>query len=232
MRSRRPLIGALAALGVVVAGITLLWSVVATSSARFAATTSSSGFFSAAEVDLTTQDGGTDLRFDADGLYPGTVVEGCVEIEYIGTTPAELRLYGRTVGGTGLEKFVDFTVAVVDDGTCDNVTIGVRVRDDVGTSDAEGLGPDADPSGELGLSAALAITGGPESDLELPGRRLFLGRLSDLHQRYDSYARGLVVETTAQPGDTVVLRAAASLVDDNEAQGLTTDFFLTVEARP
>ena len=33
-------------------------------------------------------------------------------------------------------------------------------------------------------------------------------------------------------GDRIVIEATASVRDDNEAQGLTTEFSLTIEARP
>lgn len=62
-------------------------------------------------------------------------------------------------------------------------------------------------------------------------RVVYDGRLSDLVAAHPSFGDGLRLPGMAS-GDRLVLESTASLVDDNEAQGLTTVFTMTVEARP
>ena len=61
---------------------------------------------------------------------------------------------------------------------------------------------------------------------------VFDGRLSRLWTAHGAYDRGVLVIATARPGDQVAIWASAEVADDNRAQGLTTTFTLTVEARP
>lgn len=62
-------------------------------------------------------------------------------------------------------------------------------------------------------------------------RVVYDGRLSDLVAAHPSFGDGLRLPRMAN-GDRLVLESTASLVDDNDAQGLTTVFTMTVEARP
>ena len=61
---------------------------------------------------------------------------------------------------------------------------------------------------------------------------VFDGRLAGLWSSHGAYDRGLVVIPSARPGDVIAIHASAAVVDDNRAQGLSTTFTLTVEARP
>ena len=61
---------------------------------------------------------------------------------------------------------------------------------------------------------------------------VFDGRLANLWTSHGAYDRGVALITSARPGDRVAIWAEAALVDDNRAQGLSTTFTLTVEARP
>lgn len=116
----------LAALGV------LGWSAVTTASARIAGSTSSGGsLLQAASVSLQRNPpagggGGSalssDLLVDADGLYPGVVVERCLPVRYAGSLDdVPLVLSARISGGTGLERYLD---TAVDVGTGDDPACG------------------------------------------------------------------------------------------------------------
>ncbi len=108
----------LAAVGV------LAWSAVSTASARIAGSTESGGsLLQAAAVSLqraTSGDGGedggalsSDLLVDADGLYPGVVVERCLPVRYAGSLDGvPLVLSARISSGSGLERYLDTAVAV------------------------------------------------------------------------------------------------------------------------
>ncbi len=177
-------------LSVIVLGAigTFLWNAVETSTARVNATTSANSMFSAGTVDLAQPFTVVDLLFDANNLFPGTEIEGCVEVEYRGSLPADIRLHGRTMGGTGLDEFVDIRITLPQVATCDDVA-------------------------------------------ESKGRLYFVGTLAEFWRAHDSYHKGLPL-TEMTTGQTAVLHVTANLVDDNAAQGLRTDFAMTVEARP
>lgn len=106
----------LAALGV------LAWSAVNTASARIAGSTESGGsLLQAASVSLQrdTSGGGSggglssELLVDADGLYPGMVVERCLPVRYAGSLDdVPLVLSARISGGSGLERYLDTVVEV------------------------------------------------------------------------------------------------------------------------
>lgn len=190
MSPHRRWISALGALAVVGAGVVLVWSAISTSSARVTATTTSESFFEAGEVSLTQPGDAVELLFDADGLYPGTTVEGCIEIAYTGNIAASVRLHAESVGGTGLEAFVDLGLEVTDGQTCET-------------------------------------DGG-----ELTPTVIFDGRLQGLWDRHPNFDAGVVVRDSTRPEDIFTLRATASVTEDNRAQGLTTEFVITIEARP
>lgn len=164
------------------------WNAIETSTARVNATTSTESVFSAGTVDLAQIGTVVDLLFDVDNLYPGREIEGCVEIEYRGSVPADVRLHARSLGGSGLERFVDVQVRLPRAESCD----------DVG---------------------------------EARGATIYDGRLGNLAIAHGSYATGFQLGemTTA---DSMVLHVVATLIDDNAAQGLTTEFSMTIEARP
>jgi hypothetical protein len=188
--SRRS-VQSLGAIAVVGAALILVWSAISTSSARVTATTSGESFFAAGTVSLAQPDAAVEMLFDADGLYPGSDVTGCVEIEYTGSVPASIRLHANTRGGTGLETYIDLTLGIAVDGDCESDVAG-------------GTGVDT----------------------------IFDARLGSLWTRHPNYDGGIVVQDPARPQDRFALHAVASVADDNQAQGLTTDFSITIEARP
>ena len=64
------------------------------------------------------------------------------------------------------------------------------------------------------------------------GPTVFTGLLSRLWATHPTYDRGVELVPAMAPEDRIALVAVASVVDDNAAQGLTTDFTITIEARP
>lgn len=113
----------------------LVVSTVTTSSARISASTQSDGFLGAGTVVIDQPGTVTEFFFDADNLYPGKQVAGCVEIAYTGSVEAGLRLFARVDGGSGLAAYIDLRVAVLDDAICP---------------------PDADDPSAAGIDAAYA----------------------------------------------------------------------------
>ncbi len=102
----------LAAIGVVV------YSAVDTSGARVAANTSTQGFLAAGSVVISRPDQPTSLFFDADGLYPGAEVSGCVDFRYDGSADAAMRISAQSEGGSGLDRFVEFRLVAMAGTTC------------------------------------------------------------------------------------------------------------------
>lgn len=64
------------------------------------------------------------------------------------------------------------------------------------------------------------------------GALLFAGVLDRLWTNHPAYDRGLELVAAMAPTERIALHAVARVVDDNAAQGLTTDFTITIEARP
>lgn len=190
MSRQRLAIQVLAVLVVLGSGAVLVWRAVSTSSARVTATTEGTSTFSAGVVDLTQPDTVVDLLLDADDLYPGIEISGCVEIEYSGSIPATVRLHAADRQGSGLEDYIDLTLVKIAGDAC------------------------------------------PEADDEPTGTPLFSGRLAALWQTHPDYAAGIPLAADMTEGERVVIHATATVVDDNRAQGLTTDFAVTIEARP
>jgi predicted ribosomally synthesized peptide with SipW-like signal peptide len=102
-RLRQKLLSAIVVLGLVglVAGIGT-WS-------AFSATTSNPGNqFVAGTVTLSDNDSGA-MFVNLTGLRPGDTVTNCIRVDYTGSLPAEVGMYGTT-GGTGLATFLTLTV--------------------------------------------------------------------------------------------------------------------------
>ena len=178
-----------AGVAVVVAAAVFVWSAVRTSTARVAATTDNQSLFSAGTLTLERPDGRANLLLNADGLYPGLEVDGCVEIAYDGSVPAALRLHGDPGGGSSLEDFVDIVIE----------------------------------------KSAL---GGSCSSFVPTGRPVYDGRLGQLWRRHPDYRRGIGLSSRITAGSSLALRARATVIDDDEAQGRSTEFVLTLEVRP
>ncbi len=64
------------------------------------------------------------------------------------------------------------------------------------------------------------------------GVPVYDGLLSDLWSTHSNYDNAIVLDPEMEAAERLVLYAVASVVDDNSAQGLSTDFSITLEARP
>lgn len=186
--SRRRVLGPLMTFLVLAALGVFVWNAVETSSARVNATTSANSLFSAGTVDLAQPNTVVQLLFDASNLFPGVELDGCVEVEYRGSIPANVRLHAQTLGGTGLDQFIDIRATLQDADSCEGVTTGDRPA-------------------------------------------VYEGTLGQFWRRHNTYGDGVDLGQMST-SDRAVLHVTASLQDNNDAQGLTTDFSLTVEARP
>lgn len=80
-----------------------------TTSAAFSSATANKGnSFVAGTVVLTDNDAGESILSMAN-LKPGDESAGCIQVNYSGSLPATVRLYGTT-GGSGLDQFLDVKV--------------------------------------------------------------------------------------------------------------------------
>jgi hypothetical protein len=184
-------IGAVAVLG---AALVLVWSAAVTSNARITAMTSGTGFFSAGTVTLERPTSSAPLLFDADLLYPGRVVVGCVVIDYQGSLPASVRLHAQRTDGSGLDEYMELRLHRLDRVSCPT--------DDSAPVEADEL------------------------------EEFYAGRMAGLWVRYPDYGSGFVIDPAATTGTRIVLMAETWVVADDQAQGLTSEFNLVVEARP
>ncbi|MCB0996366.1 MAG: hypothetical protein KDB21_14820 [Acidimicrobiales bacterium] len=178
-----------AAVVVLVALAALGWSALSTTSARVSATTENAGnVFRSGTIDVSTS-APQPYLFDATGLYPGEVVQTCVEVAYTGSVGADVRLYGAVTGGSGLERFAILRL-------------------------------------ELGANS------GPDCEGFDADSVLWDGTLAQLVADHPNYPSALVLIPESVSGDTVWLRASATIADDDDAQGRDTEFWLVLEARP
>jgi hypothetical protein len=69
---------------------------------------------SAGTIALESTTSKQQFLFDTTDLYPGRAVEGCVELDYLGSIPGTIRLFAMPATSTGLDRFIDFEVAVSD----------------------------------------------------------------------------------------------------------------------
>ncbi len=81
----------------------------ATWSAWNAQTENHGNTFAAGTVSLGDNDAGGTL-FSLTGMRPGITTSRCIRVDYTGTLPTAIRLYGATTAGTGLEDYVNLTV--------------------------------------------------------------------------------------------------------------------------
>ena len=198
-RALAPVLGAVA----LVASIAVIVvSGVSTSSARIAGTTEADGFLSAGTVVVSQATDDTALLFDADGLYPGAEITGCVAIRYEGSVPAALRLTASLDDGSGLDRFIEIRLVEKRTGVC----------------------PDAD--------ATASETPTPDPGAGTGGRVLYDGNLRAFWQTNRSYSTGLEIAASMTAGDIVVVEATVTVVDDNRAAGLDTEVTFVFESRP
>ena len=165
-------------------------SALGTVSGRISGSTNNeSNVFTAGHVELRV-DGGADLLFDVDGLYPGLMLQRCITIGYVGSIDdVDIRLSARYSGSDGLERFVETTITL-------------------------GSGSDPDCTDYVASST------------------LTEGLLADLWSDHPDFTSGLKVAAGVDTDFETTMRVTASVVDDNAAQGLVTDFWVILEARP
>jgi len=85
--------------------------------AAFSATTENAGnAFAAGTVTISDNDAGVAM-FNLADMKPGDNAVGCIEVTYSGSLDPEVRAYGATTAGDGLEAYLDLTVER-GDGTC------------------------------------------------------------------------------------------------------------------
>lgn len=93
--------GVLAMLGLVAGAGT--WS-------AFSDTTDNSGnTFASGTVVIGDDDGGSTAMFTMSGLKPGDTDSACIVVDYSGSLPANVSMYGST-SGTGLDQYLDVKV--------------------------------------------------------------------------------------------------------------------------
>jgi len=202
-RALAPVLGAVA----LVASIAVIVvSGVSTSSARIAGTTEADGFLSAGTVVVSQATDDTALLFDADGLYPGAEITGCVAIRYEGSVPAALRLTASLDDGSGLDRFIEIRLIEKRTGAC----------------------PDADAT----ASETATDTATRDPGAGTGGRVLYDGNLRAFWQTNRSYSTGLEIAGSMTAGDIVVVEATVTVVDDNRAAGLDTEVTFVFESRP
>ena len=108
----------LATVAVLAAGAILAYSSVTTASARIAGNTSNdSSLLQAAAIELKTdgESGKAQSSFfiEAEGLYPGVVVERCLTLRYVGSlSSAAIVLSAQVRGGSGLDRYLDTNISV------------------------------------------------------------------------------------------------------------------------
>ncbi len=78
--------------------------------AAFSATTENAGnAFAAGTVTLTDNDAGSAM-FNVSAMTGGDSAVGCIEVAYSGSLNPEVRLYGASAAGDGLETYLDLTI--------------------------------------------------------------------------------------------------------------------------
>ena len=186
-----PAIGGVAIL--LAAGAVAL-TAISTASASFAGSTSSEdSLFEAAAVDLSVTDGdgsSSRLAIEAEGLYPGLVIQRCLIVGYRGSLDdVPIRLHGESGDSSGLEQYLRTTI-------------------------------------QAGSGSS------PACDDFKPEQGVFSGTLAEFWQDHATFASGVELMSSASDGDTITVRFATEIDDDDQAQGLITTFAIVFEARP
>lgn len=107
-----------------------------------------------------------------------------------------------------------------------------------GTIDDAGIRLSARRDGGDGLDAFLETTisigegSDPECSDHRPSSTRFVGTLDDLWDAHPDYERGVRIENEADEGFETTVRLAVTVLDDQRAQGRSTDFWIVLEARP
>lgn len=95
---------------VLISAAVFAYSVIETSTARISASTTSAANFSSGSLELTATVQSADFLFDVNGLYPGLVVSGCLDVSYEGSWDVPLRVHGQLDSTSGLEEYVTFSL--------------------------------------------------------------------------------------------------------------------------
>ncbi|MEE9415248.1 MAG: hypothetical protein V3V01_08180 [Acidimicrobiales bacterium] len=83
------------------------------------------------------------------------------------------------------------------------------------------------------VDISLQVSSNPGScDSFTADQEVFTGRLQSLWQRHSEYGNGIILADDVVAGTQVALRGVVSLVDSDQAQGLTSEFSATIEVRP
>lgn len=78
--------------------------------AAFSSQTDNTGnIFTAGTVTLTDDDAGVAM-FNVSNMKPGDTAVGCIAITYSGSLNPEVRVFGATTAGDGLEAYLDLTI--------------------------------------------------------------------------------------------------------------------------
>jgi hypothetical protein len=77
-------------------------------SAFTSTTASDSNVFSAGSVSISDNDGGSTSLLGLSNARPGDSDTGCIRVSYVGTLPAQVKLYGTIAGG--LAQYLTLTV--------------------------------------------------------------------------------------------------------------------------
>lgn len=87
---------------------------------------------------------------------------------------------------------------------------------------------------EAFIDATIDVGSGSDNECsDFKGRAtLFDDTLLELWNRHGSFAAGLPLISSASDGESTFVRVTVEVLDDNQAQDLTTAFWLTIEARP
>jgi hypothetical protein len=119
---------------------------VATWSAFSETTGNETNQFETGSLNLTDNDSGTAL-FNMSGAVGGDTVEKCITVSYSGTLTSNVRLYGATTGGNGLNAYLDlqvtrgsFSGATPAGNACTNGAGSSFVADSVTYSGGNGAG--------------------------------------------------------------------------------------------
>jgi predicted ribosomally synthesized peptide with SipW-like signal peptide len=168
----------------------------------FSDTTDNTGnTFSSGTVVLNDDDGGSTPMFTMAGLTPGGTDSACIVVDYSGSLPANVYLYGAT-SGTGLDQYLDL-----------KVTRGTKsggAFDGCGTFSA-------DATNYIGQGAGVVYNGTVQGYPDSFGAALA-----------DPPSGGAEVWTT---GETHAYRFDVTLQNDNNAQGKNASQTFTWEAR-
>lgn len=79
--------------------------------AAFSSTTSNgANDFDSGTVHIVDNDGGTSVMWDVDNQKPGQTTVKCIDITYMGSLAASVKLYGSRATTETLDQYVDLTV--------------------------------------------------------------------------------------------------------------------------